>query len=156
MARMAIGCCRSRFRSQHSSPTCTGTRTSKTNREIAGFASWLALRSATILDRAHRCLSHVCQPRLSGTPMRTSQPEPSPEALRVLRLLEQHGMLLVQDAKLPNLVGEVVGRTVEGSWWGHPAKHDIFRILNEVADHPDTFIAKLLNKKQTLVHRALF
>lgn len=80
----------------------------------------------------------------------------SADAKRILNSLEQRRLLLVQDAKLPSLVAEVVGQPISGSWWGHPASHDIFRVLNELADHEDVFLARLLNRKQTLIHRALF
>jgi hypothetical protein len=42
------------------------------------------------------------------------------------------------------------------SWWSHPKSQLIFRVLSELADHPDILIAKLLRGKDTLVHRSLW
>jgi hypothetical protein len=78
----------------------------------------------------------------------------STEAQRAMRALEEHGVLLMQDRELPNLVSLVVGSAVSGSWWAHPASHDIFRIANEVAEHSDVCIATLVQGKRTFVHRA--
>jgi hypothetical protein len=45
---------------------------------------------------------------------------------------------------------------VSGSWWGHPRAHEIFAVLNDLADHPDILFTKLVSRKDTLVHRALW
>jgi hypothetical protein len=74
----------------------------------------------------------------------------------VLEQLAQRGMLLKQDPNLPNVVGIVTGESLRGSWWSHPRAREIFSILNELADHPDVLFTKLLKKKDTLVHRALW
>jgi hypothetical protein len=80
----------------------------------------------------------------------------SQQADAVLEALAHHGLLLKQDKRLPSVVGIVTGESVSGSWWGHPRSHEIFAILQELADHPDVLIAKLLFGKDTLVHRPLW
>ena len=54
------------------------------------------------------------------------------------------------------LVDAVAGEPVRGSWWGHPASHAIFRALTELRENPDVFLCKLLEGKQTYVHRRLW
>jgi hypothetical protein len=54
------------------------------------------------------------------------------------------------------LVDAVAGEPVAGSWWGHPASHAIFRALESLREAPDVFLCKLLEGKQTYVHRRLW
>ena len=70
--------------------------------------------------------------------------------------LERHGLLLLQDARLPSLATLVAGAPVKGSWWGHPAGRDIFHIASALDDDGDVTTAKLLGGKVTFVHRKLF
>ena len=70
--------------------------------------------------------------------------------------LVQNGLLLKQDKSLPSVVGIFTGETVSGSWWSHPRAHEIFAVLNELTDHSDVLVTKLLYRKDTLVHRAGF
>lgn len=70
--------------------------------------------------------------------------------------MQRHGLLLVQDSRLPNLCAAVAGGVVRGSWWAHPAAHRIFHAYGAVADHPDVASAKLIAGKATLVHRRLW
>jgi hypothetical protein len=74
----------------------------------------------------------------------------------LLSVLEQHGMLLKQDNRLPSIVGMILGEPLRGSWWGHPRGHEIFAVLHELADHPDVLFTKLLSRKDTLVHRRVW
>jgi hypothetical protein len=99
--------------------------------------------------RGRSALSHYA-------PQEVSVGLPSNDAQRVLSVLVERGLLLMQDGALPNVVALVVGSGVSGSWWSHPARHDIFRIANELAEHPDVCIATLLDDKRTFVHRAFW
>jgi hypothetical protein len=54
------------------------------------------------------------------------------------------------------LVDAVAGAPVRGSWWGHPASHAIFHALQKLRDDPDVFLCKLVEGKQTYVHRRLW
>jgi hypothetical protein len=75
---------------------------------------------------------------------------------RVLAELKSYGILLKSDPKLPSVTTLVAGEAVKGSWWGHPRSHDIFRILEELADHPEVTVAKLVSGKDTFVHKRLW
>jgi hypothetical protein len=75
---------------------------------------------------------------------------------RALRELKAHGLLLLQDARLPSLATLIAGEAIRGSWWGHPKAKVIFEVANELEDRPDVMLAKLVSKKVTFVHRALF
>ncbi|HEU5055537.1 MAG TPA: hypothetical protein VFU21_03405 [Kofleriaceae bacterium] len=70
--------------------------------------------------------------------------------------LEQHGLLLLQDPRLPSLATLIAGAPVKGSWWGHPAGRDIFRAASFLDDDGDVTTAKLIAGKVTFVHRRLF
>jgi hypothetical protein len=72
-------------------------------------------------------------------------------------LLEAQGVLL-ESAKgpIPNVAQLVAGEPITGSWWGHPASHEIFEAINRLADSPDVARMRLVNKKVTLVHRRLW
>ena len=68
--------------------------------------------------------------------------------------LADTGVLLVQDADFPSVTTIVAGAPVRGSWWAHEQAHSIFDVLQEL--EPDATLAKLVAKKQTLVHRRLW
>jgi hypothetical protein len=72
-------------------------------------------------------------------------------------LVAQHGMLL-QSARgpIPNLAELVAGEPIKGSWWGHPAHDEIFRVLNEAVASGQVVRLKLVGGKVTLVHRRLW
>ena len=72
-------------------------------------------------------------------------------------LLEAQGVLL-ESAKgpIPNVAELVAGEPITGSWWGHPASHEIFEAINRLADSPDVARMRLVNNKVTLVHRRLW
>jgi hypothetical protein len=66
--------------------------------------------------------------------------------------LEKYGLLLLQDKKLPSVVGIITGEEVSGSWWSHPRAQEIFRKL----DAFDNVVAsKLIAGKVTFVHDRL-
>lgn len=75
---------------------------------------------------------------------------------RVFAALEQHGLVLQTDARLPNVCALVTGAPIRGSWWAHPRSHDIFRVNCALAEHPDVLVIKLVSAKVTYVHRALW
>ena len=54
------------------------------------------------------------------------------------------------------LVDAVAGEPVRGSWWGHRSSHTIFHALQRLEDDPEVFLCKLLEGKQTYVHRRLW
>ena len=66
--------------------------------------------------------------------------------------LPEAGILVVQDATLPTVTTIVTGEPVRGSWWAHDQAHSIFDVLGALES--DTTGAKLVARKQTLVHRS--
>jgi hypothetical protein len=75
---------------------------------------------------------------------------------QLLTMLEQGGLLLVQDRSFPNVVAIVTGETLRGSWWAHPRCHEVFACLNMIAAAPDVMVTKLIQGKVTFVHRRLW
>jgi hypothetical protein len=47
----------------------------------------------------------------------------------------------------------LTGQRSKGSWWADDAAHTIFAITQELEDHADVAITKLISKKVTFVHR---
>jgi hypothetical protein len=74
----------------------------------------------------------------------------------VLKTLKDFGLLLETDARLPSVSGLIAGEPVRGSWWTHPRSHEIFAVLQQLADHKEVLITKLISGKVTLVHRKLW
>ena len=70
--------------------------------------------------------------------------------------LESRGLLLVSDARFPSLASFIAGEPVHGSWWAHADSRQIYRVLSELAEHPDVLVVKLIAGKDTLVHRRLW
>jgi hypothetical protein len=72
-------------------------------------------------------------------------------------LLEEQGVLLESaHGPIPNVAQLVAGERIAGSWWGHPAHHEIFEAINQLADSPDVARMRLVTNKVTLVHRRLW
>jgi hypothetical protein len=74
-----------------------------------------------------------------------------------LTVLAEHGMLL-ESARgpLPNVAEMVAGEPIRGSWWGHPASHAIFGVVNTLAESPDVVRTRLVNGRVTLIHRRVW
>lgn len=68
-------------------------------------------------------------------------------------VLRRHGLLLKSDPKLPSVTTLIAGEPVRGSWWAHPAAATIMRALEQLADHRDVLLMKLVRGKDTFVHR---
>jgi hypothetical protein len=79
-----------------------------------------------------------------------------PRLPEVLAALERCGLLLKQDKRLPSVVTLLAGEPLSSSWWSHPESRLMFRVLSELADHPDVLVTKLLLGKDTFVHRTLW
>ncbi len=73
---------------------------------------------------------------------------------RLESLLEQHGLLLCHDAKLPSATACIAGAPVPGSWWGHAKGKLIYEVLEGISD--TVAWPKLVQGKDTLVHRRLW
>lgn len=75
---------------------------------------------------------------------------------RALKELKSIGLLLMSDARLPNVASLVAGEPISGSWWSHARAHDVYNELGRLADHKDVIFTKLVSGKVTLVHRKLW
>lgn len=74
----------------------------------------------------------------------------------VLRTLKTNGFLLESDAKLPSVCSLITGAPLRGSWWSHPLAQTIFQINEQLEDHDDVLITKLVSGKVTFVHRDIW
>jgi len=75
---------------------------------------------------------------------------------RLIGELERQGLLLLIDARLPNVAAIVAGENVRGSWWAHARSHEIFHAATALGEHTDVVVAKLVSGKVTFVHRRLW
>jgi hypothetical protein len=75
----------------------------------------------------------------------------------VMARLAESGMLLASArGPIPNIAEMIVGEPIKGSWWGHPAGHQIYNELNALDDSPDVVRMRLVKGKITLVHRRIW
>jgi hypothetical protein len=74
----------------------------------------------------------------------------------VWRELERHGLLLLTDPTLPSVAGLIAGGPIRGSWWGHPRGKEIYAVSEELASRRNVLLTKLVSRKVTFVHRALW
>jgi len=78
-------------------------------------------------------------------------------AADALAFIEEHGVVLVAGkGPVPRLVEVIVGEPIKGSWWGHPASHRIFAVLQAVEESGELLVCRLVEGKVTLVHRRLW
>jgi len=75
---------------------------------------------------------------------------------RVFRQLKKYGFMLESDPKLPSVCSLITGGPLKGSWWAHPMAQIIFRVNEQLDDHQDVLITKLVAGKVTFVHRELW
>ena len=74
-----------------------------------------------------------------------------------LAFVDKHGVVLESESgSVPSLVEAIAGRSIRGSWWGHPKGRAIFRSTREVRDSPDVLVCRLLDGKITYIHRRLW
>ena len=77
------------------------------------------------------------------------------ECREVRRQLARIGVLLLQDKRLPSVVGMFAQRPISTSWWSIPQAHDIFRCL-ESLDENQALATRLVSRKVTYVHNRLW
>lgn len=78
-------------------------------------------------------------------------------AKEAIAFIKQHGVVLASaQGPVPSLTEAITGETIKGSWWGHPKSHQIFAILQVVADSEEVLVCRLINGKVTFVHRRLW
>jgi len=74
----------------------------------------------------------------------------------LLDRLRELDLLADTDPKFPSITTLVVGDSVRGSWWTHPAAREVFRLSCAMRDHPDVLMVKLISGKVTAIHRPLW
>jgi hypothetical protein len=57
---------------------------------------------------------------------------------------------------LRSLAERVAGEPIRGSWWSHPAGHEIFAAIQTVRESPAVVATRLVNGRVTLIHRRLW
>lgn len=79
------------------------------------------------------------------------------DSAAALAFVHEHGVVLVSaKGPVPRLIDAIAGETVKGSWWGHARGKQIFAVLQDVAEHEDILVCRLVGGKVTLVHRRLW
>ena len=79
------------------------------------------------------------------------------DAAATLAFIEAQGaVLMAGKGPAPRLVEAIVGAPIRGSWWAHPASHEIFAVLSQVERSGDLLMCRLIEGKVTLVHRRLW
>jgi hypothetical protein len=74
-----------------------------------------------------------------------------------ISFIREHGVVLASaKGPVPRLTEAIVKEPLKGSWWSHPRSHQIFAVLQAVADHEDVLVCRLVNQKVTFVHRRLW
>jgi len=77
----------------------------------------------------------------------------------LLAFVEREGMVLesARHPAVPNLVEQIVGEPVHGSWWGHPKGHEIYALLNALHEaDAEVAVCKFIDGKITYIHRRLW
>lgn len=75
--------------------------------------------------------------------------------MTLLDAIAEHGLLLLQDKKLANVVTFMTGERIKGSWWSHPRAQEIFNAV-EALPADQVLETKLVGGKVTFVHRSLW
>lgn len=76
---------------------------------------------------------------------------------QALDFVREHGVVLVSaSGPVPKLTEAIAGEEIKGSWWGHPKGKQIFPVLEDVCEHKDVLVCRLIDDKLTLVHRRLW
>ena len=70
--------------------------------------------------------------------------------------ITEHGLLLLQHKSLPSAAGLIAGEPLATSWWSHPRAQEIFRQLDALDWTGDIIATRLIDKRVTFVHRALW
>ena len=75
---------------------------------------------------------------------------------RILHQLRNLGFLLESDPNLPSVCTLITREPLKTSWWSHPMAQIIFQVNEQLDDHKDVLITKLVSGKVTFVHRKLW
>lgn len=76
---------------------------------------------------------------------------------QALAFIREHGVVLASaKGPAPRLAEAIVGEPIKGSWWAHPKSHQIYAILQDVANDADVLVCRLVGGKVSYVHRRLW
>jgi hypothetical protein len=75
---------------------------------------------------------------------------------KIFKLIEKNKLLLLQDKIFPNIVSEVIGKEIAGSWWGHQLANPIYNGLQWLEHNRNVLTLKLVDGKVTYLHESLF
>jgi hypothetical protein len=65
-----------------------------------------------------------------------------------IAFVEKHGVVLMSaKGSVPRLTEAIINEPIKGSWWGHPRSHEIFAVLQTVADSSDVLVCRLIDGK---------
>ena len=79
------------------------------------------------------------------------------DAFDPVAFVERHGVVLASaKGSVPSVAEAVAGEPIRGSWWGHAKGSEIFHALGVLDDSPDVLSFKLIDGKNTYVHRRLW
>ncbi len=79
------------------------------------------------------------------------------DAFDPVAFVARHGVVLASGkGAVPNVAEAVAGESIRGSWWGHEKGSQIFHALGVLDDSPDVLCFKLIDGKNTYVHRRLW
>ncbi|MBN4080886.1 hypothetical protein JYT44_00840 [Caldithrix abyssi] len=75
----------------------------------------------------------------------------------VLQFIEKNGIVL-ESAKssVPNVAEFIAGKSITGSWWGHPQANEIFQITRKIRASNDILVCRFIEGKITFIHRNLW
>ena len=76
---------------------------------------------------------------------------------QALRFVRRHGVVLeAARGAEPSLAARIAGEALTGSWWGHPAGHAIYAVLQALRDSDAVLVCTLAGGRITYVHRHLW
>ena len=74
-----------------------------------------------------------------------------------VQFVAQNGVVLASGkGPVPSVAEAVAGEPIRGSWWGHAKGSEIFHALGVLDDSTDVLCFKLIDGKNTFVHRRLW
>src|SRR5882672_990994 len=78
-------------------------------------------------------------------------------AAEAISFIQKYGVVLASaKGPVPRLTEAIAGEPIKGSWWAHPKSHEIFAVLQAVADSDEVLVCRLVNGKVTFIHRRLW
>ncbi|HVS83638.1 MAG TPA: hypothetical protein VHE60_18045 [Pyrinomonadaceae bacterium] len=78
-------------------------------------------------------------------------------AAEAISFIQEHGVVLASaKGPVPRLTEAIVDEPIKGSWWAHSRSHQIFAVLEAIADSDDVLVCRLVNGKVTFIHRRLW